>query len=50
MPSLPEFAGLLIGVLLIWLLFKVVKVAIRLLLFLMTAAILVGMIWWFFVR
>ncbi len=50
MPSLPELLGLLIVVLLLWLVFKVLKVAIRLLLFLMTAAVMIGIIWWFFVR
>jgi len=50
MPSLPELAGLLICILLIWFVFKMLKVAIRLLLFFMTAAVVVGIIWWFFVR
>ncbi len=50
MPSLPELAGLLIGILLIWFVFRMLKLAIRLFLFLATAAVVVGIIWWFFVR
>jgi hypothetical protein len=50
MPSLPELIGLLIVLLALWFVFKVLKVAIRLLLFITAAAAVAGLIWWFFVR
>lgn len=50
MPTVPELIGLLIVVLVIWLIFKVMKFAIRLLLFFVAAAVVAGAVWWFFVR
>jgi hypothetical protein len=50
MPTVPEVIGLLIVVLVIWLVFKMLRFAIRLLLFLVAAAVVAGAVWWFFVR
>jgi hypothetical protein len=50
MPTVPELIGLLIVVLVIWLVFKMVRFAIRLLLFFVAALAVAGAVWWFFVR
>lgn len=50
MPSIPELLGLLIVIFVIWILLKVARLAIRLILFFIAVAIIAGAAYWFFVR
>ena len=50
MPSPPELLGLLIVIFVIWLLVKVARLAIRLVLFFIAVALIAGAAYWLFVR
>ena len=50
MPSFPELLGLLIVILVIWLFFKVARLAIRMILFLVGLALVGGAVYWLFLR
>lgn len=50
MPSANEFIVFLVAILALWILLKLVKLAIRVTLFLITLAVVAGLVWFFFVR
>ncbi len=50
MPSTHELLILLIAVFALWFLLKMVKLAIRVILFVITVAVLAGVVWFLFVR
>ncbi len=50
MPGSSELIGFLIAIFVIWILLKVARVAIRLILFVVTVILLVGTFWWFLMR
>ena len=50
MPSTPELIALLIAILILWVVLKLAKVAIKLFFFLIVVAIIVGALWLFLPR
>ncbi|MGZ5432105.1 MAG: hypothetical protein ACXW5U_17385 [Thermoanaerobaculia bacterium] len=50
MPSTPELIALLIAILVLWVVLKLAKVAIKLFFFLIVVAIIVGALWLFLPR
>lgn len=50
MPSLQELLGILIVVFVIWLLLKMARVALRLIFFLIALTLIVGLLYFVFVR
>ncbi|HUP46106.1 MAG TPA: hypothetical protein VM779_11405 [Thermoanaerobaculia bacterium] len=50
MPSPPEILGLLFVLFAVWLLVRVARLVIRLILFVITVAVMAGATWWLFVR
>lgn len=50
MPGFPELLGLLIVILVIWLFFKVARLAIRMILFFVGLALIAGAVYWLFMR
>ncbi len=50
MPSMNELIGLLIAIIVIWIVLKLAKVAIRLILFVIAAVIIAGALYYVFMR
>lgn len=50
MPSTPELIALLIAILVLWVVLKLAKVAIKLFFFLIVVAVIVGALWLFLPR
>ena len=50
MPSLQELLGILIAIIVIWFILKMARVAIRLIVFIVGLAIIVGVLYFVFVR
>ena len=50
MPSTEELLVLVVAIFVLWFLLKLAKLAIRVILFLVTLAIVIGVIWHFFLR
>jgi len=50
MPSTQELFVFFVAILVLWILFKVAKLAIRVILFLIMIAIVFGVVWHFFLR
>jgi hypothetical protein len=50
MPSVNEFLILLIAVVALWIFLKLAKLAIRVILFVITVAVIAGAVWFFFSR
>jgi hypothetical protein len=50
MPSTHELLILLVAIFVLWFLLKVARLAIRVILFIITLAIAGGVLWWFFMR
>ncbi len=50
MPSTEELLVLVIAIFVLWFVLKLAKLAIRVILFLVTLAIVIGVIWHFFLR
>ena len=50
MPSTQELLVLIVAIFVLWFVLKVAKLAIRVILFLVTLAIVVGVLWHFFLR
>lgn len=50
MPSTPELIAIFIAILLLWIVLKVAKVAIKLILFVIVIAAIAGALWLFFPR
>lgn len=50
MPSTPELLTFLIVILAIWIFLKIVRVAIRVIFFVITVVIVFGAVWYFFLR
>ena len=50
MPSVPEILGLLFVILIIWIALKVARLAIRLILIFIAVIMIVGGVYWFFMR
>lgn len=50
MPSTEELLVLIIAIFVLWIVLKLAKLAIRVILFLITLAIVFGVIWHFFLR
>ena len=50
MPSTEELLVLIVAIFVLWFLLKLAKLAIRVIFFLVTLAIVIGVIWHFFLR
>lgn len=50
MPSAPELLVLLIAILVLWIVLKLAKLAIKVIFFLVTIAVIAGALWLFFSR
>jgi hypothetical protein len=50
MPSTEELLVLIVAIFVLWFLLKLAKLAIRVILFLVTCAIVIGVVWHFFLR
>jgi hypothetical protein len=50
MPSASEILGLLVVIFIIWVVLKVARVAIRLIFFAVTLVVILGVIYWVFMR
>lgn len=50
MPSTEELLVLVVAIFVLWFLLKLAKLAIRVILFLVTLAIVLGVVWHFFLR
>lgn len=50
MPSTPELLTFLLVILAIWIFLKIAKLAIRVILFVITVVVIAGAVWYFFLR
>ncbi|HEY0140891.1 MAG TPA: hypothetical protein VGF48_08345 [Thermoanaerobaculia bacterium] len=50
MPSTPELLTFVIVILAIWIFLKIAKLAVRVILFVITVTVIAGMVWYFFLR
>lgn len=50
MPSTPELLTFLIVILAIWIFLKIARLAIRVILFVITVTVIAGAVWYFFLR
>ncbi|HEX6159489.1 MAG TPA: hypothetical protein VF111_04935 [Thermoanaerobaculia bacterium] len=50
MPSTPELLTFLLVILAIWIFLKIAKLAIRVILFVITVVVVAGAVWYFFLR